>query len=798
MERVNVGVRASGREATLKIIGMHCATCSITVQRALQSVRGVKYANVSLASDEARLVVDDDVDYPGLLKAVREAGYDIYAEELAVQLRDLDVEDERVISRGLKMLGVFSVGVNVAAKTVHVTYNPLDVDPDTIVKRLREMGYEPLGVVRGEVETDVDRRAAERELTDIRRRVLVALPAAAVLMALMPIWFAGGIDPLTYGLLGLALATPAQFYSGMRFIRGAVRALRNGTANMDTLVTLGTLSAYTYSVAVLAGLLPGETFFEASAAVIGFVLLGRYLEARMRIRAGDAVKRLLELQPKVARVLVDGREVETPTDQLEPGTKVSIRQGERVPADGIVDSGRGYVDESAITGEPEPREKGPGDLVVAGTFLVRGHLVVRVTRTGRHTLLAQIARLVRQAQASRLPIQSLVDRISGVFTWIVIGVAALTFAGWLYMGVPLSRAIMHMASVLVVACPCALGLATPLSIVTGVGRSAEKGILVRNPEALERLKRVDVMAFDKTGTLTVGRPRVVEVVGGREVLEAAAIAEAKSEHPLAMAILERARELGIQVAEPETFDSIPGAGVVATVNGTTIAVGNEEIVRGMGAEVPGEYAERAGELRSMGYTSLYVVVDGQVVGLIAVGDEVRPESFKVVEWLRSRGVRTAMLTGDNEVTAKAVAARLNMDQVYAGLKPDDKAKIIKGLREEGHHVAMVGDGINDAPALSSADVGIAVGTGTEIAKESGDVVLTGGSIDKVIDLYLLAEKILRNVRFNLFWAFIYNIVLIPLAAGVFYPIYLRPEMAGAAMALSSISVTLNSLRLRRA
>ncbi|AET33188.1 heavy metal translocating P-type ATPase [Pyrobaculum ferrireducens] len=787
---LSVGLRVEGRETVLKILGMHCATCSLTVQKALLSVRGVKWAEASLASNEARLVVDPEVlDYGELLRAVRRAGYDVYRES-AYFVVDFRPEEAESVERRAGGWGVFYARANPATGVLYVEYNPLEVGADVVVKRLEEAGYRVREVRRGGVEVDVDRRVAELEAADLRRRLLPAAAASALLVPMMV-----GVE-LVPPLVQMALAALVQFYSGWRFISGAARAFRNGTANMDTLVTLGTLSAFLYSVyAVFAG---GPTFFEASALVITFVLAGRYLESLMKLRSGDAVRRLAGLQPPRARVRRGGGWVEVDAAEVRPGEVVEVREGERLPVDGYVDEGVGAVDESAFTGEPLPVEKGPGDLVLAGTTLVRGRLLVRATRSGEATYLAEVVKLVRQAQNARLPIQNFVDRVSGVFTWVVMAVASATFVGWLLAGAPVWRALLFAVAVLVVACPCALGLATPLAVVVGIGRAAERGLLVKNVEAVERALGARYVAFDKTGTLTVGAPRVVKYVGDEWALSLAASAEAKSAHPIAAAVVKFAAERGVAVAEPDMFDTFPGQGVYARVNGAVVGVGNEKLVEGLGAELPLEIRREAEAYRAEGYTVAYVVVDGVVRGYLVVGDEVRPEAGRILQRLREMGLEPVIVSGDHVAAVAKVAERLGVKRYFGGKTPEEKAEVVKELKKEGG-VIFIGDGVNDAPALATADVGIAVATGTEVAKEAGDVVVRKGDLAKVVEFLELSRKIVRNARFNLFWAFVYNAALIPVAAGLFYPaLYLRPELAGLAMALSSISVTLNALRLRRA
>jgi len=800
---VRVGLRFGGRtrEVTLKIIGMHCATCSLTVQKALLSVPGVLTANVSLASDEAKVVVDEArINYRALLKAVQRAGYDVYREEVKVYLRSLNPDDEPAIMRALSRIGVFNVGFDLTNHSVIIEYNPLDITSDELATMLRRSGFTVINVSKAsEIDLDVDRRTVESDLRDILRRLVVAVPLTISIFIMMVLTMTSLIPIPLYNLLSFILATPVQFYSGWRFIKGAIRAFRNATANMDTLVALGTLSAYVFSILVLINLLPGTTFFDSSAAVITFILIGRYLEVRARLHASSAIRELARLQPRVARVIKGNAEVEASVTEVEPGDLVVVRQGEAIPVDGIVDGGEGYVDESSMSGEYMPVHRVPGDVVLAGTHLVRGYLVIRTTRNGRYTLLSQIIKLARQAQASRLPIQSLVDRGSAVFTWVVISVGILTLITWLLLGAPIYLAVMHMAAVLVVACPCALGLATPISVVVGVGRAAQKGIVIKDADALERLVRARVVAFDKTGTLTMGRPRVFSIVGDENVLALAATAEARSEHPLAKAIVENAMEKGVMPSDVSSFDSIQGMGVISQLSdGSVIAVGNERLVKGMEAELPKYIEDEAQGLRSLGYTVVYVVVNNTVRGALAIGDMVRPEAPKVISELRRLGINVVMLTGDNEVNARLIARKLGIEEVHANLLPDDKVNIINELRGKYGLIAMVGDGVNDAAALNAADVGIAMGSGSDITKEAGDVVLLRNRLDQLIDLITLSRRVLNNIKFNLIYAFLYNIVLIPIAAGVVPGVTLRPEWAGLAMAMSSISVTLNALRLRRA
>lgn len=724
-----------------------------------------------------------------LLKAVRRVGYDVYREAVYISVPGARPEDAAAVERAARLWGVFKASFNPATAVLYVEYNPLEVGPGDVAEAVRRAGFRLGEVSRSEVDVDVDRKAAEREARDLAARLVPAVPITALLMASM-------VFPAVPPLVQLLLASVVQFYSGWRFLSGAYRAFRNKTANMDTLVALGTTSTFLYSA--YAALTGGHTFFEASAAVITFVLAGSYVEARMKLKTGDAVRKLAQMTPPKARVKTGGGFAEVDSARVGPGQLVEVREGEGVPVDGYVEEGAGYVDESAFTGEPMPAEKKPGDLVLAGTLLMRGRLVVRATRSGAHTYLAEVVKLVRQAQNARLAMQRLADRVAGVFTWVVLAVAAATFAAWDLRGAAPKQALLFAASVLVVACPCALGLATPLAVVVGIGRAAEKGLLVKNPEAFEKALKARFAAFDKTGTLTRGSPRVVKYVGDAEALAYAASAESKSTHPLARALVDYASELGLALRPPDSYDSFPGMGIYASVGGRSVGVGNEKLMEALGAEAPRDMRHLAEELRAQGLSVVYVAVDGEVRGLAAVGDELRPDAAAAVQRLRSMGLEPVVVSGDSERAVAAVAAKLGISRYFGGAEPEKKAEIVKKLREEGG-VVFVGDGVNDAPALATADVGIAVSGGAEVAKETGDVVVARGDLSKVVEFLQLSRRVVSNAKFNLFWAFAYNVALIPVAAGLFYPaLYLKPELAGLAMALSSITVTANALRLRRA
>lgn len=802
---------ASKELEKLKIVGMHCATCATTIEKKLKPIKGVFRASVNLAAEEAEIEYDpSQVGLKEIVSAVRSVGYDVYKEEALFVVEGLgSAEEETVIERKLKRHpGVIDASASHVSRTVRVVFNPIKISVDEVRGIIEGIGYKVVRSEGGVEVEDVERKVIEQELLRVKKVTIFSLALAMPLATYIMLgYFVGGMP--FWGLkdwIGFVLSTPVMVVGGKRFFLGAVRALRNKTANMDTLVSLGTGAAYVFSVAVLAGLVgESETYFEAGAVVLSFILLGRYFELKMRFRTGEAVRKLMELQTKTARVIRDGGEVDIPIEQVRVKDVVLIRAGEKIPVDGVVLEGQGYVDESMLTGEPVPVLKKARDPVVAGTILKTGSLKVIATRVGKETVLSQIIKLVRQAQSAKPPIQKLVDKVSGVFTWVMIAIATGTFIFWYFVvQVPLSLAVLFTASVLLIACPCALGLATPTAVSVGVGRAAEEGIIIRNPDVIEKTPRLTVVVFDKTGTLTKGEPEVTDVkplngFNESRVLELAYIAEKRSEHPLAQAIVKKAGEaLGGNEAEPEFFDTIPGQGVVAKVDGVMVAVGSSKLMEGAGVSV-GEASGVVERLRSEGKTVVYVSAGSKLAGVIAIADEPKPYAESVVSKLKSMGLKVVMLTGDNRRTAEAIARRLGINYVIAEVLPEDKAETIRELQRKGEVVAMVGDGINDAPSLSQADIGMAMGGGTDIAKEAGDVLLVRDDLRGVVSAIQVAKVVKRKVVFNLFWAFVYNTALVPVAAGVLYPFagfVLRPELAGLAMALSSISVTGNALTLR--
>jgi len=745
----------------------------------------------------------------------------------------------RIERRLSKSEGVESAAVNFATARATVEYDPARTGPRELTAAVRDIGYGVIDVTADDAREGASREeeARREEARDLKRRLVVAvvfsLPVLVIAMSHGAIPF---LNVSWINWVQLALTAPVVFYSGAPFYRGAWAALRHRAADMNTLIATGTAAAFLYSlvgtaaprlVATGAAASPGmnmpggmvmnvegaaqmtPVYFEAASVIIALILLGRLLEARAKGRTADAVKKLLGLSARTARVVRDdGNYVDVPVEGLAPGDLVLVRPGEKVPTDGVVTDGRSSVDESMLTGESLPVEKGPNDAVVGATVNRTGSFTFRATRVGRDTVLQQIVRMVEEAQGSRAPIARLADTVSGYFTPVVICVAVATFVAW-FIAAPedarLSAALVHAVSVLIIACPCALGLATPTAVMVGTGRGAEVGVLIRGGEALETAQNIQTVVLDKTGTITEGRPGVTDVFASEgfdedELLRLAASVERASEHPLGESIVRHAEERGLALARAENFDTVAGQGVEADVEGRRVTVGNLKLVSARGVIVDG-LVGRAASLAGEAKTPVYVAVEGHAAGLLGIADRVKTESAGAIASLKALGLEVVMLTGDDRRTAEAVAREVGVERVLAEVLPEGKADALRRLQSEGKRVAMVGDGINDAPALAQADVGIAMGTGTDVAIEAADVTLVRGSLRGVVTAFALSRATMRVIKQNLFWAFAYNALGIPLAAGVLYPLTgwtLTPVFASAAMALSSVSVVTNSLRLRRA
>ena len=810
----------------IPVTGMTCASCVARVEKAIAGVPGVSEAPVNLATKSASVVFDGGrTSTAEIVAAIRGAGYGVETEQLQAEVEGIFCAScVQKIERNLLMLpGVLSASVNLATARITLEAVTGTVTPDDIAEAAARAGDYQVTPITPDTPASTDGAdREERETASLRRNLIGAsLLTALAFVGSMPMLFPFVEHvPLRARHIALfLLTTPVMFWAGARFFRGFWAATRHHTADMNTLVVVGTSAAYLYSVVAtfaprLLSTSPGDihVYFDTSAMIITLILLGRFLELRARGRASQAIRRLADLAPRVASVVRDGSEVEVPIEQVAPGDVVRVRPGERIPVDGEILTGTSAVDESMITGESLPVDKGPGDEVVGATIIRTGSFEFRATRTGRETVLAHIIKMVEDAQGSKAPIQRLADKVASVFVPTVIGLALITFALWLWLGPEpvFTGALLRLVAVLIIACPCAMGLATPTAIMVGTGRGAAMGVFIKGGETLETAHKLNVIVLDKTGTLTRGEMSCTDVVPAdgvtvEELVRSAAAVERNSEHPVAQAVVAKARELALDLPDASDFEAVPGMGVAAVVGGVSVFVGTEGLLRERGvADTDGDELSttsgRAEALAEKGRTPLLVAAGGRILGALAVADTLRPEAAGAVARLKEMGVETVMLTGDRKVIARAIGRSVGVDRVVAEVLPADKAAEIRKLQEQGACVGMVGDGINDAPALAAADVGIAIGTGTDVAIEASDITLMRADLMGVVQAIELSRRTIRTIRQNLFWAFFYNTIGIPVAAGALYPafgILLRPVFAAVAMAFSSVSVVTNSLRLRR-
>ncbi|HEX2952820.1 MAG TPA: heavy metal translocating P-type ATPase [Bacillota bacterium] len=798
------------KKEQIKIAGMSCAACALRIEKSLNKLAGVSQAAVNFATEKA--VVDynpEQTNRAEMEAVIRKLGYDVIQEETANTKLKLTITGmscaacaAKIEKRLNKTEGVRSASVNLATEKATVELDPAIIKPSAVIEIIVGLGY---GAEKEE-ETNPDREKEQREkeIRRLRRELFTAVILSfPLIFAMILTLFGINIAFLHDWRFQILLATPVQFIIGFRFYRNAYHALRAKSPNMDVLVAMGTSAAYFYSVynalfqKPVAGMVMKDLYFEASAVIITLILLGKYLEAVAKGKTSEAIKKLMGLRAKTARIVRDGMEVDIPIDEVEAGMIIVVRPGEKVPVDGKIVEGQSALDESMLTGESLPVEKKVGDEVIGATINKFGTFKFSATKVGKETVLSQIIKMVEDAQGSKAPIQKIADQVSGVFVPVVLGVAAITFLTWAFGDYNLTKGIVSAVAVLVIACPCSLGLATPTAIMVGTGKGAENGILIKSGEHLEKAYRINAVVLDKTGTITKGEPEVTDLIplgemAESELLGLVASGEKNSEHPVAVSIHEYAKKTMGNIKDPDSFEAIPGQGVAAVVDGRKVLIGTRRLLREQG--IPTENCEsRLTQLEEQGKTAMLIAVDGSIQGIVAVADVIKETSKEAIEELRKLGVEVHMLTGDNQRTAKAIAAQVGIDNIFAEVLPEHKAETVEALKKQGKIVAMVGDGINDAPALVAADIGMAIGTGTDIAMEAADITLMRGDLRTIATAIKLSRKTMIKIKQNLFWAFFYNVIGIPIAAlGL-----LNPVIAGGAMAFSSVSVVSNSLSLKR-
>jgi len=806
---------------TLPVTGMTCVNCAINIERGVKKLEGVSEVNVNFAAEQAAISFDStQVQMDTLVQIIKDSGFDVAVSRTEFPVTGMTCTNcamniERTLNK--KVPGIVKAAVNFASERVSIEYISSVTNVDAMVSAIHKAGFGSVAPDEEGLEEDAEQAARQADVIDQTRKfavgILFSLPLFVLSMG-RDFHFTGpwSHEPWV-NYLFLALATPVQFYTGWDYYVGGIKSLRNKSANMDVLVAMGSSVAYFYSLALLFLPALGEhVYFETSAVIITLIKLGKLLESRTKGRTGSAIRKLLGLRPSTATVIEGDKEVEINLSRVKVGNVVVVRPGERIPVDGVVIDGRSAVDESMLSGEPLPVEKIAGDEVVGGTVNGEGLLKFTATRVGKETALAQIIRLVQEAQGSKAPIQALADKVASVFVPVIIALALATFAVWWVVNGEFVPAMIRMVAVLVIACPCALGLATPTAIMVGTGKGAEMGVLFKSSEALESTTQLGTVVLDKTGTITMGKPAVVDILPfhtvcktEEAVLRMAASVEKGSEHPIGKSVVKEAEKNGLSLFDIDDFKASGGLGVEARVKGRLVRVGKPEWFKVLAIEFDDKATHSIQSTQSQGKTVIVVMEEEQLCGVISVSDKLKPESATAIAQLQELGMKTVMLTGDNAQTAGVIGKAVNIDEIISEVRPEEKSSTIKRLQENGDKVAMVGDGINDAPALAQADVGLAIGTGTDVAIETADVILSSGSLNGISRAIRLSRATMKTIRQNLFWAFGYNIVLVPLAAGVLYPFdalpdflrQLHPILAAFAMALSSISVVSNSLRLHR-